>query len=46
MGISSTFLPHGLGHLLGLQVHDVGGFRSSAESAAHSRDPRTQLRCA
>jgi Xaa-Pro dipeptidase len=25
-GISSTFLPHGLGHLLGLQVHDVGGF--------------------
>jgi Xaa-Pro dipeptidase len=32
MGISSTFLPHGLGHLLGLQVHDVGGFRASAQS--------------
>lgn len=25
-GISRTFLPHGVGHLLGLQVHDLGGF--------------------
>jgi len=31
LGISSAFLPHGLGHLLGLQVHDVGGFRSQAD---------------
>lgn len=23
-GISSTFFPHGIGHFLGLQVHDVG----------------------
>lgn len=29
--ISSTFLPHGIGHLLGLQVHDVGGFMASEE---------------
>jgi Xaa-Pro dipeptidase len=24
--ISSTFLPHGVGHLIGLEVHDVAGF--------------------
>lgn len=29
--ISSTFLPHGVGHLLGLQVHDVGGFMADRE---------------
>jgi len=33
-GISSAFLPHGLGHLLGLQTHDVGGFMASPRGDA------------
>ena len=28
--ISSTFFPHGVGHYIGLQVHDVGGFMADA----------------
>jgi Xaa-Pro dipeptidase len=30
-GISAVFFPHGLGHLIGLQVHDVGGFQRDAD---------------
>jgi Xaa-Pro dipeptidase len=30
-GVTSVFLPHGIGHLLGLQVHDAGGFMESPE---------------
>jgi Xaa-Pro dipeptidase len=32
-GVTRIFLPHGIGHLLGLEVHDVGGFMRSAEGA-------------
>ena len=31
LGISRIFLPHGLGHLLGLQVHDAGGHLNTLE---------------
>ncbi|MFV8782568.1 Xaa-Pro dipeptidase [Microbulbifer sp. SA54] len=39
-GISNMFFPCGLGHFIGLQVHDVGGYQLAPGAPARLRDPR------
>ncbi len=38
-GVSSVFFPHGLGHPIGLQVHDVAGFQASDAGGTLPRPP-------
>lgn len=38
-GLTRVFLPHGLGHLLGLQVHDAGGWQASPEGTTREPPP-------
>lgn len=39
-GVSAKFFPHGIGHYIGLQVHDVGGFLESDSGGAIERPDR------
>ncbi|MET0893758.1 MAG: Xaa-Pro dipeptidase [Pseudoxanthomonas sp.] len=38
-GVSAAFFPHGLGHPIGLQVHDVAGFAETDRGGKIARPP-------
>lgn len=46
-GVARLFFPHGIGHMLGLQVHDVGGFMADDHGVATlpkpPKDPALRL---
>ncbi len=37
LGLTRVFFPHGIGHLLGLQVHDVGGVLADSKGEERKR---------
>lgn len=39
-GYTAAFFPHGLGHYIGLQVHDVSGFLKSANGESYERSAK------
>lgn len=40
LGLTHPFFPHGLGHFLGIQVHDVGGRQKSPEGGTTPPPPQ------
>ena len=45
-GVSSAFFPHGIGHGIGLQVHDVAGFADIDRGGTHRRSRKAIPTCA
>ncbi|TAK58969.1 Xaa-Pro dipeptidase [Patescibacteria group bacterium] len=41
LGLTKAFFPHGVGHMLGLQVHDVGGVKKYSQQTVETENLRT-----